>query len=198
MDSPQSWSEFRHIFLCNVTNKFLSKLLYTKISQALPDLISPSQSGFVPGRLIADNILLAQEMTHHLDMSHSKGNLILKLDMSKAYDRVNWKFLYVILERWVSQRDLLSSSSTRLNIVGLPFWLMENHLVSSNHLKALDKVIQFPLLYSSLLQRLFLEGLITFSHRILICSIRRAVKLECLTWPMRMTSSFSPDVKNTL
>ncbi|KAL2237446.1 UNVERIFIED_CONTAM: hypothetical protein Sindi_0936300 [Sesamum indicum] len=98
-ESPQSWSEFRPISLCNVTNKILSKLLYTKISQALPDLISPSQSGFVPGRLIADNILLAQEMTHHLDMSHSKGNLILKLDMSKAYDRVNWKFLYMILEK---------------------------------------------------------------------------------------------------
>ncbi|KAL2248287.1 UNVERIFIED_CONTAM: hypothetical protein Sindi_2681000 [Sesamum indicum] len=98
-DSPQSWSEFRPISLCNVTNTILSKLLYTKISQALPDLISPSQSGFVPGRLIADNILLAQEMTHHLDMSHSKGNLILKLDMSKAYDRVNWKFLYLVLEK---------------------------------------------------------------------------------------------------
>ncbi|KAL2235304.1 UNVERIFIED_CONTAM: hypothetical protein Sindi_1262600 [Sesamum indicum] len=72
-DSPQSWSEFRPISLCN--------------------------SGFVPGRLIADNILLSQEMTHHLDMIHNKGNLFLKLDMSKAYDRVNWKFLYVILEK---------------------------------------------------------------------------------------------------
>ncbi|KAL0297913.1 UNVERIFIED_CONTAM: hypothetical protein Scaly_3079300 [Sesamum calycinum] len=98
-DSPQSWSEFRPISLCNVTNKILAKLLYTKISQALPDLISPSKSGFVPCRLIADNILLAQEMTHHLDMRHRKGNLILKLDMSKAYDRVKWKFLYAILEK---------------------------------------------------------------------------------------------------
>ncbi|KAL2226750.1 UNVERIFIED_CONTAM: hypothetical protein Sindi_2033700 [Sesamum indicum] len=98
-DSPQSWSEFKPISLCNVTNKILSKLFYTKISQALLDLISPSQSGFVPGRLIADNILLAQEMTHHLDIRHSKRNLILKLDMSNAYDRVNWKFLYVILEK---------------------------------------------------------------------------------------------------
>ncbi|KAK4409423.1 hypothetical protein Sango_0015300 [Sesamum angolense] len=42
-DSPQSWSEFIPICLCNVTNKILSKLLDTKISQALPDLISPSR-----------------------------------------------------------------------------------------------------------------------------------------------------------
>ncbi|KAL0285131.1 UNVERIFIED_CONTAM: hypothetical protein Scaly_2827200 [Sesamum calycinum] len=65
-DSPQSWSEFRPISLFNDTNKILSKLLDTKISQALPDLISPFKSGFVPGRLIADNILLGQEMTHIL------------------------------------------------------------------------------------------------------------------------------------
>ncbi|KAL0287182.1 UNVERIFIED_CONTAM: hypothetical protein Scaly_2772900 [Sesamum calycinum] len=70
-DSPQSWSEFRPISLCNVTNKILSKLLYTRLSQALPDLISPSQSAFVPGRLIADNILLAQEMAHHLGMRYT-------------------------------------------------------------------------------------------------------------------------------
>ncbi|KAL0300191.1 UNVERIFIED_CONTAM: hypothetical protein Scaly_3056400 [Sesamum calycinum] len=70
-DSPQSWSEFRPISLCNVTNKILSKLLYTRLSQALPDLLSPSQSAFVPGRLIADNILLAQEMAHHLDMRYT-------------------------------------------------------------------------------------------------------------------------------
>ncbi|KAK4403235.1 hypothetical protein Sango_1064200 [Sesamum angolense] len=49
--------------------------------------------------LIANNIFFAQEMTHLLDMRHSKGNLILKLDMYKAYDRVKWKFLYAILEK---------------------------------------------------------------------------------------------------
>ncbi|KAK4394197.1 hypothetical protein Sango_1890500 [Sesamum angolense] len=74
-DSPQSSSEFTPISLCNVTNKIMSKLHYTKIFQALPDLISPSQSGFVPGRLIADSILLAQEMTQHLDMRPSESHL---------------------------------------------------------------------------------------------------------------------------
>ncbi|KAL0347898.1 UNVERIFIED_CONTAM: hypothetical protein Sangu_1017600 [Sesamum angustifolium] len=171
-DSPQSWFELRPISLCNVTNKILSKLLYNKISQALPDLISPSQSGFVPGRLIADNILLAQEMTHHLDMRHSEGNLILKLDMSK------WKFLYAILETMGFPPDLLLSSNMLLNTVGLPFWLMENHLVSSNPHKVSDKVTLYHLHYSSLPQRLYLEDLTTFSHRILICSIKRAAKLE--------------------
>ncbi|KAL0418815.1 UNVERIFIED_CONTAM: hypothetical protein Sradi_1295000 [Sesamum radiatum] len=62
VDSPQTWNEFRPISLCNVSNKILSKLLYKKISHALPDITSPNQSGFVQGRLISDNIIMAQEM----------------------------------------------------------------------------------------------------------------------------------------
>ncbi|KAL0289913.1 UNVERIFIED_CONTAM: LINE-1 reverse transcriptase [Sesamum radiatum] len=50
VESPQTWNDFRPISLCNVINKILSKLLYRRISQALPELISPSQSGFVLGR----------------------------------------------------------------------------------------------------------------------------------------------------
>ncbi|KAL0302483.1 UNVERIFIED_CONTAM: hypothetical protein Scaly_3030500 [Sesamum calycinum] len=73
----------------------LQHLSSSSLRMTLPNL----GSGFVPGRLIANNILFAQEMTHHLDMRHSKGNLILKLDMYKAYDRVKWKFLYAILEK---------------------------------------------------------------------------------------------------
>ncbi|KAL0405921.1 UNVERIFIED_CONTAM: hypothetical protein Slati_3906000 [Sesamum latifolium] len=107
-DSPQTWNDFRPIFLCNVTNKILSKLLYNKLAQTLPNLISPSQSGFVPGRLIGDNILMAQEMIQHLDLRYSKGNLVIKLDMSKAYNRVNWNFQ---CRRWafLTNFSLLSS-----------------------------------------------------------------------------------------
>ncbi|KAK4386358.1 hypothetical protein Sango_2506400 [Sesamum angolense] len=72
-DSPQTWSDFKPISLCNVTNKILSKLLYNKMSALLPSMISPSQSGFVPGRLIGDNILLAQELTHSIDQRYNKG-----------------------------------------------------------------------------------------------------------------------------
>ncbi|KAL0455183.1 UNVERIFIED_CONTAM: hypothetical protein Slati_0857500 [Sesamum latifolium] len=62
IDSPQSWSDFKPIFLCNVTNKIMTKLLYNKLAPLLPTLISPSQNGFVHGRLIGDNILMAQEL----------------------------------------------------------------------------------------------------------------------------------------
>ncbi|KAL0416576.1 UNVERIFIED_CONTAM: hypothetical protein Slati_3489500 [Sesamum latifolium] len=98
VDSAQTWKDFRSISLCNVTNKILSKLLYRKLSQALPDLISPSQSDFVLGRLINNNILMAQEIIHHLDLRYKNNNFIIKLDMSKAYEKVNW-FLISVMQK---------------------------------------------------------------------------------------------------
>ncbi|KAL2237481.1 UNVERIFIED_CONTAM: putative mitochondrial protein [Sesamum indicum] len=65
----------------------------------LPKIISPSQSGFVQGCMISDNILLAQELSHCLRKNSSLSNTIFKLNMEKAYDRVNWIFLYHMLSR---------------------------------------------------------------------------------------------------
>ncbi|XP_060195070.1 uncharacterized protein LOC132624283 [Lycium barbarum] len=60
----------------------------------LPKLISDNQAGFVKGRLITENVLLAQEIIHGMKESNDGGNLVIKLDMSKAYDRLSWEFLY--------------------------------------------------------------------------------------------------------
>ncbi|KAL0449581.1 UNVERIFIED_CONTAM: hypothetical protein Slati_1514500 [Sesamum latifolium] len=84
VDSPQTWNDFRPISLCNVTNKILSKLLYNKLSQTLPDLISPSQSGFVPGRLIGDNILMAQVRGTFLRYVRSMGILTMRMKILKG------------------------------------------------------------------------------------------------------------------
>lgn len=61
----------------------------------LPSVVHESQSGFVPGRLITDNIFLAYECFHYLRKKKTgkDGFLGLKLDMSKAYDRVEWNYL---------------------------------------------------------------------------------------------------------
>ncbi|KAL0336264.1 UNVERIFIED_CONTAM: putative mitochondrial protein [Sesamum radiatum] len=65
----------------------------------MDSIVSPSQSAFIPGRLITDNVLLAFELNHYLKASSWSNNasVALKLDMSKAYDRVEWPFLRYIL-----------------------------------------------------------------------------------------------------
>ncbi|XP_027122245.1 uncharacterized protein [Coffea arabica] len=91
------WQEFRPISLCNVSSKIISKLVSNRLNQLLPQLISPWQSGFVLGRQIMDNILLVQEHAKELDRRLEVPNLLLKLDMEKAYDRVEWSFLLFML-----------------------------------------------------------------------------------------------------
>lgn len=54
--------------------------------------ISPEQGAFVKGRLITENVALAQEMMHYIGRKSFGGNVICKLDMEKAYDRLEWRF----------------------------------------------------------------------------------------------------------
>ncbi|KAL0368126.1 UNVERIFIED_CONTAM: hypothetical protein Scaly_1031500 [Sesamum calycinum] len=98
-ESLHNWKDFRPISLCNVSGKILSKIMNHQVVVILPKVISPSQSGFVQGRMIADNILLAQELVHCLGANGSKNNTIFKLDMAKAYDRLDWNFVYRVLNR---------------------------------------------------------------------------------------------------
>ncbi|XP_022857582.1 uncharacterized protein LOC111378580 [Olea europaea var. sylvestris] len=65
-DGACRWTDFRPISLCTVFNKIITKLLNTRLSTLLPRIISPPQSGFIPGRLIGDNVLLAQELLYTL------------------------------------------------------------------------------------------------------------------------------------
>ncbi|KAL0396708.1 UNVERIFIED_CONTAM: putative mitochondrial protein [Sesamum calycinum] len=96
---PETLTQFCPISLCNVVYKIASKAIANRLKPLLDTLISPCQAVFVPGRLITDNVLLAFEVNHFLKTKRwgKKGHMALKLDISKAYDKVEWKFLEKVL-----------------------------------------------------------------------------------------------------
>lgn len=93
--------ELRPISLCNVAYKIILKVLCQRLKKYLSDLISETQSSFVSGRLISDNILIAQEIFHELRTNKSyRGNFMaIKMDMSKAYDSLEWPFIESLLRK---------------------------------------------------------------------------------------------------
>jgi hypothetical protein len=108
-DSQKSMKDWRHIALCNVAYKIVAKVLANRLKCVLDKCISASQSAFVPGRSILDNALVAIEIIHHMK-AKTKGTqceVALKLDISKAYDRLDWEYLRDVMiqmgfsSRWV-------------------------------------------------------------------------------------------------
>jgi hypothetical protein len=129
VQNPEEVVEFRPISLCNVIYKLISKVLANRLKILLPSIVSESQSAFIPGRLITDNILVAFETLHH--MQHQKtgktGSMALKLDMSKAYDRVEWQYLKGVMEKmgfhnkWVTlMMECISTVSYSILVNGEP------------------------------------------------------------------------------
>ncbi|CAM8954066.1 unnamed protein product [Rhodiola kirilowii] len=82
--------EMRPISLCSVAVKIITKILATRLQPILNQVISVYQSAFIKGRIITDNFIVAHEISHFLKNSKGKNNCYasLKMDMSKAYDRV--------------------------------------------------------------------------------------------------------------
>lgn len=94
-------AEYRPIALCNVFFKIISKLLSLRLKPVLHMIILENQSAFIPGRAIADNVLITHEVLQFLKTSQAKKRctMAVKTYMSKAYDRVEWPFITRVLQR---------------------------------------------------------------------------------------------------
>lgn len=94
-NDPLTPRDCRPISLCNTCYKIVLRTIVNRLPPIISQIIDQNQSAFIPGRLITDNAVVGFECMHWI-CCHSKcktGYAAFKLDMSKAYDRVEWSFL---------------------------------------------------------------------------------------------------------
>jgi hypothetical protein len=93
-ESQRTFKDFRPISLCNVAYKLISKIIMARLRPFLDEVVSPLHNSFIPGRSTKDNAIVLQEVLHFMKKSKRKnGDMVFKLDLEKAYDRANWRFL---------------------------------------------------------------------------------------------------------
>ncbi|MDV3157560.1 MAG: reverse transcriptase family protein, partial [Candidatus Phytoplasma australasiaticum] len=123
VNHPDKVTQFRPISLCNVCYKVITKAMTNRIKPMIGSVIGPEQSSFVPNRQISNNIVIYQEVLHSMKKkTGSKGIMVLKIDLEKAYDRLSWDFIKETLEDvgfnniWV--RNIMSCvKSSRLALI---------------------------------------------------------------------------------
>ncbi|KAJ9541737.1 hypothetical protein OSB04_028243 [Centaurea solstitialis] len=93
-----SVTDFRPISCCSVLYKCISKIIVNRMKSCLDGLVDRSQSAFIPGRRIVDNILMAHELVIGYHLNTGKPRCAFKIDLRKAYDMVDWRFLINMLE----------------------------------------------------------------------------------------------------
>jgi hypothetical protein len=123
--NPSFMGDFRPIACCNIVYKCITKILANRMLPGLNDVISLNQGAFIPGRSIAENILLAQEVV--CDYHKQKGipRCALKVDLMKAYDSLNWEYILHCLKclgapaRFISWiRECITSPSFTIALNG--------------------------------------------------------------------------------
>jgi hypothetical protein len=121
-----SLSDYRPISLINSAVKIITKLLANRLAPHLNDLVSTAQNAFIKKRCIHDNFIYAQRVVQLLHKKR-KPALFIKLDISKAFDSINWSFLLEVLGKlgfstkwrdWIAA--LFGTATSRVLINGQP------------------------------------------------------------------------------
>ena len=95
-DHPNSFKDYRPISLCNCFYKIISKIIANRIKPILSFHIAKEKFAFLHHKHIREAFGMAQEALHSIKSKNLKAT-ILKIDLAKAFDRVNWSYLHFIL-----------------------------------------------------------------------------------------------------
>ena len=109
MAGPESLGNYRPISLCNIVYKIVTKILVARIRPFLDKLVSPLQSAFVLGRRSVDNAIVVQEIIHTISNKKGRvGYMAIKVDLEKAYDKIEWSFIREVLMNANLPQNLIS------------------------------------------------------------------------------------------
>ena len=106
---PELLRHFQPISLCTIVYKIVSKIIVNKIRPFMKQLVSPLQAAFIPRRKGLDNMIIAQEILHSMEKKKGRsGVMVLKIDLEKAIDRLEWSFIREILIHFNFPSDLIA------------------------------------------------------------------------------------------
>ncbi|VFQ73495.1 unnamed protein product [Cuscuta campestris] len=130
-DNAMRLNDFRLVCLSTVASTIASKCIANRLGKLLHLIISEEQGAYVPGREIMDQILITKELVHHINRKAHGGNLIVTLDMAKAFDKLKWSYLMDILKafgfspqfiRMLMRAKYWRDGEMKANIIDSPVW----------------------------------------------------------------------------
>ncbi|KAL2250283.1 UNVERIFIED_CONTAM: hypothetical protein Sindi_2150600 [Sesamum indicum] len=169
--SPITVADFRLIFCCNVLYKVIAKLLVQRLSVVLGKLVSPCQAAFIPGRIIKDNIMIAQELFTGYKQRRLPPRCALKADIRKAYVTVEWNFLDATLQlfgflvtfmRWIEECITTPTFSVSLNGKPHDFFVGARGLRQGDPLSPYLFVLVMKVMHLVFLQKIDQDGRFQF------------------------------------
>lgn len=150
---PTSFSDFLPMSLLNFSYTFIAKIHAKWLSIILPSLISPNQAAFVKDRWIHQHSAQAHELFQKIMSKIKMSSFYMKLDIIKAFDKLQWSFLFKALDffnfsqDWIGLIKELTTTSKALS------FLIRAPVDSSLHLMAFVREIQCLHTFSSLLKK---------------------------------------------
>ncbi|KAG7579890.1 Endonuclease/exonuclease/phosphatase superfamily [Arabidopsis thaliana x Arabidopsis arenosa] len=163
-------SDFRPISCLNTLYKVISKLLAGRLKEILPEVISHSQSAFLPGRLLSENVLLASELVQGYNRKNIQPSAMLKVDLRKAFDSIRWDFVLATLRAvnfpenfigWIKECICTPSFSISINGKSDGFFRSKRGLRQGDPLSPYLFVLAMEV-FSKLLHSRFASGYIAF------------------------------------
>ena len=157
---------WRPIALLNNDYKLISKVFAERLKVVLPEIISQDQKGCVPGRYIGENIRMIDDLLSEIE-NQSPDSIILQLDQEKAFDRVEWDWLFNVLKHFnfgtifiQNLKTLYKNAKVSIMTNGFQseYFDISRGIRQGDSLSALLYIVQFEPLMSKIRQSKNVEG----------------------------------------